>query len=126
MPIGELHATYVFPTVQSAKTGWEKVSQRCRNLSVNRWAIDGTPATAVAVTVLTEEEDRREFEKARALLGRKGSSIDAPLYVLETMRNKRARMYAATGGKRVVIRTPEGTAVTRDGINLGPVRRPQG
>lgn len=126
VPIGELHASFVFPSALSAKTAWEKVSKRCKNLSVNRWSPDGTPAGGVMVTVITEESDRREFEKACVILGRKGRRIEAPPAQLEAQLNKRVRMYAATGGRRVLKRTPGGTVVTPDGIDHGPLRRPQG
>lgn len=127
MPIGELHATYLFDTPIAAKIAWEKIAKRCRNISVNRWSIDGTPEGGVAVTVLTEEVVSFEFTKAerlaRAMAGRE---VETPTLVFEAMVAKRVRDAEENDGRRRVMRAPGGVVLSHDGRHLGLVRRPQG
>lgn len=124
--IGELHASFEFATALQAKHAWERCAKRCRDISINRWAMDfnDPQGSGRAVTVLAEEDIRSEFEKACALL-RAGTRIPTPDPELNAMRNKRIRNFLR-GGEREVTRAPTGMIVHVSGIDLGPARRPQG
>lgn len=127
MEIGELHATYLFETTAHAKRTWEKIAKRCRNISVNRWSVDGTPQGGVAVTVLTEGPTGHELTKAKRLaVSMGGREIEPPDHVLHALRAKRHRTELNTGGRKVVVRSPQGVVISHDGRHMGPVRRPQG
>lgn len=124
MEIGELSASYLFATVAAAKQAWESVASRVRNVSVNRWSLDpDDPKQGRVVTVLTEEEQRAGFETACELLGRHGTQVTAPDYVIRALAMKRARK---SDGGRHVVRSGLGMRVAPDGRSLGPLRRPRG
>lgn len=123
--IGEVNASFRFASERVARVAWQRVSERCRYISVYRWAIDPADVHgAQAVTVLCEDAQRPTLQRACRLLA-PGEPFDPDPEILGALRSRRAQVDAAGGGRRVV-RHPEGYGITRDGIDLGPVRRPQG
>lgn len=128
--LGELHATFVFVSADVAKTAWERVARRCRDISVNRWSLDpNDPRQGRAVTVLAEEERRGEFEKAVGILSERGHRTEPPAYVIEMLRAKRARvgetMPDDADRVRRETRAKGGLMLGRDG-RIQPARRPRG
>lgn len=122
--VGALHVTCMFRSAADAKGAWEQIDRRCRGISANRWAPEGTVHGIQAVTVLADDTDagRRTLARARALaLAAGGEQVDTPAWALGPMQAKRAALLRA-GASRRATRTPHGAHVGPDGT-VRPLRR---
>lgn len=123
----KLESQYVcfrYEDPQDAKRAWERVAKRCRNLSVNRIAAGPTVNGPQYVIALAEDE--AVLAKAKRLMEPGGKRVEPPAEVVQVTMAKRVRNMVENEGQRIVIRSPSGNRVTTSGIDLGPVRRPQG
>lgn len=122
--LGELHATFAYPTPSHAKRAWERAARACRGLSINRWALNPPLLDKQAVTVIGEEASRPAFERALKLLASEGERIDTPPHTLRLLREKREAMMAS-GDDLHLTRAPGGMVLGPGGKQT-PFRRPQG
>lgn len=125
--IGELERTYIYPTPAQAKRAWERAAKACRNVSINRFLLDHTRDDSPhLVNVMTEEEERDQFERACKILASEGTVRAPDAYVIELLRQKRTRHLATVqDGRKRVTRTESGMVLSEGGIQW-PRRRGQG
>lgn len=125
MSVGELEATYLYPTPAQAKRAWERVAAACRGVSVNRYLLDAGDSSRQLVTVMTEEAGREAFERAVKLMAAEGEPIDGPPHALNLLRQKRVRQLVEDPDSRRIVRTEGGMVLGPGGVEY-PRRRGQG